>query len=304
MLRMGTHPCDGLAEERKCTACMLQHRGVPQTAAELLARTPAGIGNLLQRLPGRAGALFGLPGFIRDQKARQQRLFASVDRFVLLTEWARRTVLANTAPPAKVSVNRLGIATRPSAPKPAPSVRPTRPPVRLVYLGRFDPIKGVHDLVRALTSLPRELTFRAELIGPVFGPSEQRVVDELRRMIGGDPRSAIAPPVPHAAVPRLLAEIDLVCCPSIVAEGGPTAALEAYAAGTPVIGTRIGGLAELVADGVNGRLVPPGDWRALARTIEDVVRDPSGTIDHWRRALPPPRTFDDVTRDYLAMYAA
>ena len=71
-----------------------------------------------------------------------------------------------------------------------------------------------------------------------------------------------------------------------------------------MIGTRIGGLAEIVTDGVNGRLVPPGDWRALSGVVQEIVRDPAATIDAWRRRLPPPRTFDDVTREYLAMYAA
>jgi glycosyltransferase involved in cell wall biosynthesis len=272
--------------------------------ARTLAGTPAPLAALLRRAPGRAGAIFALPSFIRDQKARQQRLLATADRFVLLTEWARRTVLANDAPSAKLAVNRLGIGMRPPSPKPGPDERPTHGPVRLAYLGRFDPIKGVHDLVRALTSLPNELVFRAELIGPIFTAGEQRVADDLRKMIGGDARIAIAPPVPHASVLRALADVDLLCCPSVAAEGGPTVAIEAHAVGTPVVGTRIGGLAELVTDRVNGRLVAPGDWRALASVLEAVIRDPTGTIDHWRRALPAARTFDDVTREYLSMYAA
>jgi glycosyltransferase involved in cell wall biosynthesis len=102
----------------------------------------------------------------------------------------------------------------------------------------------------------------------------------------------------------VLAGIDVLCCPSLVAEGGPTVAIEAHAVGTPVVGTRIGGLAELVTDGVNGRLVAPGDWRALSAVVRDMVADPAGTIDQWRRSLPAPRTFDDVTREYLSLYAA
>jgi glycosyltransferase involved in cell wall biosynthesis len=259
---------------------------------------------MMQRLPGRAGALFSMPSFIRDQKARQQRLLASSDRFVLLTEWAGRTVIANDAPAAKVAVNRLGIAARPPAPKPGPDVRPTERPIRVAYLGRFEAIKGVHDLVRAVRSLPADLPLRAELIGPVFTSAEQRVVDEIRELIAGDRRITIGSAVPHAAVSRVLAGIDVLCCPSLVAEGGPTVAIEAHAVGTPVIGTRIGGLAEIVTDGVNGRLVAPGDWRALGGVVQEIVRDPAGTIDAWRRRLPPPRTFDDVTREYLSMYAA
>ena len=304
MMRMGSELCDGVMEERKCAACMLQHRGVPRTIAEAVAATPLPIAAIMRRLPGRAGGMFALPSFIRDQKARQQRLLASADRFVLLTDWAGRTVIANDAPASKVAVNRLGIANRPPTPKPGPDARPTRLPLRVAYLGRFEAIKGAHDFVRALTNLVPDLPFRAELIGPVFTTAEQHVVDDLRRLIGRDARITIGSAVPHAAVPRTLAGIDVLCCPSIVAEGGPTVAIEAHAVGTPVIGTRIGGLAELVTDGINGRLVAPGDWRALARVIEDIVRDPAGTIDHWRRALPPARTFDDVTREYLSMYAA
>ena len=81
-------------------------------------------------------------------------------------------------------------------------------------------------------------------------------------------------------------------------------AIEAHAAGTPVVGTRIGGLAELITDGRNGRLVAPADWRALAAVLTDIARDPAGTIDRWREAIPAARTMDDVTADYLALYAA
>ena len=67
---------------------------------------------------------------------------------------------------------------------------------------------------------------------------------------------------------------------------------------------RIGGLAELVVDGVSGRLVPPGDWRALAACLQAIAREPHATVDRWRRALPPARTMDDVAADYLELYRA
>jgi glycosyltransferase involved in cell wall biosynthesis len=109
--------------------------------------------------------------------------------------------------------------------------------------------------------------------------------------------------VTSAGTHDVLAGYDVLCCPSVCAEGGPTAAIEAHAVGTPVIGTRIGGLAELVTDGVNGRLVPPGDWRALASALADLARDPAGTVDRWRLALPRARTMDEIAADYEALYA-
>jgi glycosyltransferase involved in cell wall biosynthesis len=69
----------------------------------------------------------------------------------------------------------------------------------------------------------------------------------------------------------------------------------------PVVGSDIPGLSEIVRDGVNGQLVPPGDWRALARLFRELAEDRS-RIDRWRSALEPVRTMDDVTQDYLELY--
>jgi glycosyltransferase involved in cell wall biosynthesis len=110
------------------------------------------------------------------------------------------------------------------------------------------------------------------------------------------------PPVAPEHVFEYLRGIDALCCPSVTLEGGPTVALEAMAVGTPVVATRLGALAEIIQDGVNGRLVAPGDWRALAGAFREIVND-RGTLDRWRAALPTIRTMDDVAADYLRMYA-
>ena len=71
-----------------------------------------------------------------------------------------------------------------------------------------------------------------------------------------------------------LADIDLFVMPSL-SEGLGVAALEAMAAGRPVIASRVGGLAESVIEGVTGLLVEPGDIGALAQAIEKLVREPA-----------------------------
>jgi glycosyltransferase involved in cell wall biosynthesis len=70
-----------------------------------------------------------------------------------------------------------------------------------------------------------------------------------------------------------------------------------------VIASRVGNLQELVEDGVNGRLLPPGDVAAWSDAIADIARRPA-QIDGWRRSISEPRTMDDVARDYLRLYAA
>lgn len=73
-------------------------------------------------------------------------------------------------------------------------------------------------------------------------------------------------------VPDWLAALNLVVSPSD-AESLPNAVLEAMAAARPVVATRVGGVSELVEDGVNGYLVPAGDPGAMARRILDLLRD-------------------------------
>ena len=102
----------------------------------------------------------------------------------------------------------------------------------------------------------------------------------------------------------MLADLDVLVCPSIWFENGPTIAIEAQAVGTPVIGSRIGNLAELIVDGVTGRLLPPGDEVAWAAAMTDVAARPADTIDLWRDHLPCARTMTEVAADYVALYAA
>src|SRR5215472_5902785 len=121
-------------------------------------------------------------------------------------------------------------------------------------------------------------------------------------MSASDRRVSIDDGVAPADIIDLLQSYDVICCPSRCLEGGPTVALEAMAAGIPVIAASVGGVAEIVEDGVNARLVPPGDVERLSAALIEVASDPVSTIDRWRKCLPATRTMRDVTRDYLDIY--
>ena len=74
--------------------------------------------------------------------------------------------------------------------------------------------------------------------------------------------------------PPVLAAIDIVAVPSIEREGFSLAALEAMDAAKPVVASRVGGLPEVVEDGVTGRLVDPDDPVALANAIRSIWNSP------------------------------
>jgi glycogen synthase len=141
-------------------------------------------------------------------------------------------------------------------------------PTGVLFVGRLHRQKGVDTLVRALPLLPP--TASVLLVGD--GPERaalRRLADEL----GVADRITVTGFVPHGMVPGLLAGADVVVMPSRYEELG-TALIEAMAAGRPVVATRVGGIPELVRDGVDGLLVPPDDPQALAKAVTRVLANP------------------------------
>ena len=299
MMRWGTKLCDGLVRPTKCAACQLQHRGVARPLAMAAAMIPPSMGAIGRSVPGRFGTMVGMTNLITFNQSAQREMLDLVDRFVVLSEWARTVLIANGAPADKVALNRLGVRF-PQASIPS---RRSGAPVTVAYIGRFDPIKGVSDFASAISMVPRSAHIRFEFHGPVQFRTELSVVDRLKAIVGPDAWVHFGGELDDAGVRAVLTRVDVVCCPSLAVEGGPTVALEAHAAGVPVIGSDIPALSELVRDGVNGRLYPAGDARALADILNELAGDPH-LVERWRGSLPAVRTMDDVARDYLALYAA
>jgi len=76
-------------------------------------------------------------------------------------------------------------------------------------------------------------------------------------------------------VPEVMAALDVLVLPSVRSEAASQVIPQAFAVGTPVVASSIGGSPELVRDGETGRLVPPGDARALAAAIVALLREPA-----------------------------
>jgi glycosyltransferase involved in cell wall biosynthesis len=100
------------------------------------------------------------------------------------------------------------------------------------------------------------------------GVDQQAVEQEVARSNG-----AVRLLGRRSDVPALLEAADVVCLSSAV-EAAPLVLVEAMAAGRPVLATRVGGVPDLVGDGVNGVLVPAGDERAFSSALVALARDP------------------------------
>ena len=293
--------CDGRVDAARCAECVLQQRGAPAFASVALARLPQPLSRAGGTVPGRIGTALGMTDLIERNMRRQRAMFDGIDAFVVLTDHAAEIVRANGAPHDKVVVNRLGVRTDLTAAV-APRTGPLDGVVRAGYVGRFEDVKGVVDLAEAMRRVPPDVPIRLEFRGPAQTPSDRDVRDRVAELSASDPRVTIADGVAPVQVLDLLRTYDVLCCPSRCLEGGPTVALEAMAAGVPVVAASVGGVAEVVEDGVNARLVQPGAVDQLTDALIEIARSPRTTIREWRRRLPAPRTMRDVAMDYLSLY--
>jgi glycosyltransferase involved in cell wall biosynthesis len=136
----------------------------------------------------------------------------------------------------------------------------------LVFAGRLVPAKHLPLAIGALRHVPGA---RLVLIGD--GPERQRL-SEMIVEAGLQDRVVLKGAVPRSQVIEWLRAADAALLSSAW-ENFPHAAVEAIAAGTPVIATAVGGVPEVIETGVNGILVPPDDERALAAAMRSVTTD-------------------------------
>ncbi len=155
--------------------------------------------------------------------------------------------------------------------------RATAGPLRIVAIGTLHEVKGQTHLVEACRLLARAgVDFRCRFIGE--GQDRPRLAEQIRTS-GLDDVVTLAGRMDGDDIVRELAASDVLVTPSVPTRGGkregiPVVLMEAMAAGLPVVASRLSGIPELVTDGVDGLLVPPGDPQALAAALEGLAGDP------------------------------
>jgi glycosyltransferase involved in cell wall biosynthesis len=136
--------------------------------------------------------------------------------------------------------------------------------------------------------------------------------DGPQRTALAKPWVRLAGPVSWREVPDLMAMADIVVVPSVRDRSGnqdgmPTVALEAMAAGKPVVASRLGGLPLVVEDGKTGLLVPPGDAHALAEAIQGLLDAPEVAAamgGAGREQVERELNWENVARRYVEVYQA
>ncbi|MEJ5376199.1 MAG: glycosyltransferase [bacterium] len=184
----------------------------------------------------------------------------------------------------------------------------------LIFVGRLDPIKGLDTLLKAMALLKEKKSSSKPLpslmvVGgppwenPLKPPREISEIYQEVRSLDIQDLVHLAGPQPQYRLPMYYNASTACVLPSRYESFG-LAALEAMACGVPVVASRVGGLSYTVLDGRTGVLVPEGDPRILAHTIQELLESPMWRAHLGAEAARRARCFSwsMVVRELIAFF--
>jgi len=179
----------------------------------------------------------------------------------------------------------------PRAPYPRPLATTE---VTFGFIGRLTEEKGINNLMRALATLPHD-RIRMLIAGRVSDQEQQRL-----RQLAPDARIEFMGFVPPD---EFYKQVDVVVAPSIWHDPGPLVVADAKAAGRPLLGTRFGGMPEVIEHGVTGWLTD-ADPASLAKSMREIAADPLKIEEISRRLIADTNKwiFSDVLSSYKSLY--
>ena len=208
---------------------------------------------------------------------QQRKILLTADALIAPTAFVRSWYAAHGVPAERIQVLLHGIERAeipPRVPRPAG-------PVCFAYIGGLAWQKGLHVLIEAFNGLAG----RAELWIAGDASADPAYAHELRARAGDGVR--FLGPLSRQQVWECLAQVDALAVPSLWYEAFSLITHEAFAAGVPVVASRLGALAEVVRDNVDGLLVSPGDVGAWRAALERLVDEPE-YLGRLRAGVQPP----------------
>lgn len=301
MMLNGEKICDGRIERSRCSSCWGISRGIPSGAAALVSQLPVHLSTLAESYfpNSRLASALATPALVATHQKRLLEMATLADRVVAVCQWLYDALATNGVPLEKLVLCRQGV--RELHTKPMPKPKQSTNTLRIGFLGRWDPIKGIHILVEAVRRLPVNVPVELSIHGLAQGEAGKTYQQQVLAIAGSDPRIRIAEPLARETVPTALANFDLLAVPSQCLETGPLVVLEARAAGTPVLGSNLGGIAELVRHGIDGWLVAPGNVEVWTQALTLLAENPD-LLTNLRKGIEPVRTVTRVASEMATLY--
>jgi len=227
------------------------------------------------------------------RNAYLKRCLEQADVVISPSAFVKQKLVENGYRAERIQVSDYGLSTHIRQDyHPTPSSR-----VRFGYIGTLTRHKGVHVLIEAFNRLD---SAEAELLiygNPTYDPAYSAQLPALAR----HPGIRFLGEIDNATVGRTLSGLDVLVVPSIWYENSPINIHEANLVGVPVIASNIGGMAELVPDGVAGLQFQVGDAGDLAAKMRRFIEDRS-LVEQFRRQMPPVKSIEENAQELEVIY--
>jgi glycosyltransferase involved in cell wall biosynthesis len=299
MLLNGERACDGLIFEKRCTQCWAISRGLARPLAFAVSQLPRArfMGGALSSVWHRGATMLSGRALVDEKAHDLLEMAGCCERIVAPSRWVARALAINGVAEDKIVTSPQAVAeqlaSRGASRKPTPSGE-----LRIGFIGRIEPYKGVHVLLDAMAKIPRDVPVRLLVAG---SGTELAYLHEVAAKGEAEPRVEFLGPISHAEVPDFLQRLDVLAVPSNYMETGPLVVLEGFAFGLPVMGADLGGISERIRDGVDGWLLPFDDSGAWANAMKDAALD-RGQVDHRSAHVGVHRTMNDVAAEMATLY--
>lgn len=171
--------------------------------------------------------------------------------------------------------------------------------VKIVHIGRFDPAKNHELLIDAFAVVVKNFN-EAKLLLIGEGDYRARI---MKKVVKNNLTNHVEFLGTKKDIAEILSGCDIFVLSSI-SEGFGLALVEAMAMGLPVVSTNVGGVKEVVRDGVNGILVEPNDPGAMAKAIEELIKNRERRKQMGKKGIKIAKQFDihTTTRKYNELY--
>lgn len=304
MLEFGRQPCDGKVSRARCGACSLQAMGMPTPLAKTIPQLPSALLRFIAQIgPRRLATVLCFPERIDRALAEQRAFFGAADQLIAVCDWLANALIANQFSSTALIRNRQGVRSDLHPADAGSEPTELRGGLKVFSLGRPDPSKGFECLTDAVLACAANVQLELAL---ACKDSTHPWVQQLHARIGqhtNASRIRMHFNVSAAGLAERFADCDLVAVPSVWLETGPLTVLEAFSQGRPVLGSRRGGIAELVRDGIDGWLVDANDSERWREQLELLATNPT-LITQARTQIRPVRTMAQVALEHLPIYQA
>lgn len=225
-------------------------------------------------------------------------------RIIALSNHEKASLITRGVPSEAITIIPNGVDIDEFARKNTYSSVNSRDSKVILYVGRIDfQQKGLDILVRALARLvcERNLDIKLRLIGPDWGDLSR--LEEMARKLAVETRVEYLGPLPRRELVRNMHEANVFVLPSRFEPFG-ISLLEAMASEMPVVASRVGGVPEIVQEGVTGLLFEPENDESLADRVEQVLTNESYGSELARNAFLSLHKYSwrTIARDTLKVY--